>query len=135
MTVVRQTRALWRIGSLFGLLLLAVPLAQSAPKAVELDVVMVDYRFEPNHLTFQHGVRYQLHLQNKGKETHEFTAPVFLATAAIENPDILDNKRSELTLEPGESKDLFLTPRKPGKYDLRCADHDWNGMVGGITVR
>ena len=130
----RPTRALWRIGSLSGLLL-AVPLAQSAPKAVRLDVVMADYRFEPNHLMFQHDVRYQLHLQNKGKETHEFTAPVFLATAAIENPDILDNKRSELTLEPGESKDLFLTARKPGKYDLRCADHDWNGMVGGITVK
>ena len=130
----RRTRALRRIGSLFGLAL-AAPLAQSAPKPVKLAVVMVDYRFEPARLTFQHGVRYQLHLQNRGKETHEFTAPVFFAAAAIENPDILDNKRSEVTLEPGESKDLFLTPRKPGKYDLRCADHDWNGMVGGITVK
>jgi uncharacterized cupredoxin-like copper-binding protein len=131
---VRQTRALWRICGLFGLLL-AVPLAQSAPKAVKLDVVMVDYSFKPDHLTFQRGVRYQLHLENKGNETHEFTAPVFLAAAAIENPDILDNKRSEVTLQPGESKDLFLTPRKRGKYDLRCADHDWHGMVGGITVK
>jgi uncharacterized cupredoxin-like copper-binding protein len=131
---VRHTRALWRIGSLFGLLL-AAPLAQSAQKPVKLDVVMVDYSFEPDHLTFKHGVRYQLHLQNKGTETHEFTAPVFFATAAIENPDILDNRRSEVTLDPGESKDLFLTPHKRGKYDLRCADHDWNGMVGGITVK
>jgi uncharacterized cupredoxin-like copper-binding protein len=132
--MVRRICALWRVGSLFGVLL-AAPLAQSAPKAVKLDVLMADYRFEPDRLTFQRGVRYQLHLENKGKETHEFTAPVFLATAAIENPDILDNRRSELTLEPGESKDLFLTPRKRGKYDLRCADHDWNGMVGGITVK
>jgi uncharacterized cupredoxin-like copper-binding protein len=132
--MVRRICALWRVGSLFGVLL-AAPLAQSAPKTVKLDVLMADYRFEPDRLTFQRGVRYQLHLENKGKETHEFTAPVFLATAAIENPDILDNRRSELTLEPGESKDLFLTPRKRGKYDLRCADHDWNGMVGGITVK
>ena len=130
----RQTCALWRIGSLSGLLL-AAPLAQSAPKPVRLNVVTVDYSFKPNHLTFRRGVRYQLHLQNKGKETHEFTAPVFFATAAIDNPDILDNRRSEVTLEPGETRDLFLTPRKPGKYDLRCADHDWNGMVGGITVK
>lgn len=130
----RQTRALWRICSLFGLLL-AATLAQSAPNPVKLDVVMVDYEFRPDHLTFQRGVRYQLHLENKGKETHEFTAPTFFATAAIENPDILDNRRSELTLEPGESRDLFLTPRKRGKFDLRCADHDWNGMVGGITVK
>ncbi len=130
----RQTRALWRIGSLFGLLL-AAPLAQSAPNPVKLDVVLADYQFKPDHLTFQRGVRYQLHLENKGKEIHEFTAPTFFATAAIENPDILDNRRSELTLEPGESRDLFLTPRKRGQYDLRCADHDWNGMVGGITVK
>src|SRR5579885_3350708 len=99
--MVRRTCALWRVGSLFGVLL-AAPLAQSAPKTVKLDVLMADYRFEPDRLTFQRGVRYQLHLENKGKETHEFTAPVFLATAAIENPDILDNRRSELTLEPGE---------------------------------
>ena len=130
----RQTRALWRIGSLLGLLF-AAPLAQSAPKPVKLDVVLIDYSFQPDRLTLRRGVRYQLHLENKGKETHEFTAPVFFATAAIENPDILDNRRAEVTLEPGESRDLFLTPRKPGKYDLRCADHDWSGMVGGITVK
>ncbi len=130
----RQTRALWRIGSLLGLSF-AAPLAQSAPKPVKLDVVLIDYSFQPDRLTLRRGVRYQLHLENKGKETHEFTAPVFFATAAIENPDILDNRRAEVTLEPGESRDLFLTPRKPGKYDLRCADHDWNGMVGGITVK
>ena len=130
----RLTPALWRIGSLLGLLF-AAPLAQSAPKPVRLEVVLIDYSFQPDRLTFRRGVRYQLHLENKGKETHEFTAPEFLATAAIENPDILDNRRSEVTLEPGESRDLFLTPRKPGKFDLRCADHDWNGMVGGITVK
>jgi len=38
-------------------------------------------------------------------------------------------------VQPGESKDLFFTPHRPGTYDLRCADHDWNGMVGGITVK
>jgi plastocyanin len=27
-----------------------------------------------------------------------------------------------------------VTPGPPGTYDLRCADHDWDGMTGGITV-
>lgn len=130
----RQTRALGRIGCLFGLLL-AAPLAQSASKPVEVDVVMIDYSFEPDHLTFLHGVLYQLHLENHGNETHEFTAPVFFATATIDNPNVLDNKGSEVTLQPGEKKDIFLTPHKPGRYDLRCADHDWYGMIGGITVK
>lgn len=131
---VRQTRALWRIAGFFGLLL-AAPLAQSAPKPVKLDVVMVDYSFEPDRLILRHGVHYQLHLENHGKETHEFTAPVFFATATIDNAAVLDNDRSEVTLAPGDKKDVFLTPHEPGKYDLRCADHDWNGMVGGITVK
>ncbi len=96
---------------------------------------MVDYEFRPDHLTFQRGVHYQLHLENHGKETHEFTAPVFFATAKIDNPEVLNREHTEVLLQPGDKKDLFLTPTKPGTYDLRCADHDWYGMVGGITVK
>ena len=107
----------------------------AAANPVMINVVMVDYRFEPDHLTFEHDVHYQLHLENHGKETHEFTAPTFLATATIENPDVLNREHTEVLVDPGESKDLFFTAHRPGTYDLRCADHDWNGMVGGITVK
>jgi uncharacterized cupredoxin-like copper-binding protein len=116
-------------------ILLAGPLAAAQPKPVMIEVVMVDYRFDPDHLTFEHDVRYQLHLENRGKDTHEFTAPTFLATATIDNPDVLNREHTEVLVQPGESKDLFLTPHRPGTYDLRCADHDWNGMTGGITVQ
>jgi uncharacterized cupredoxin-like copper-binding protein len=126
-----------RIGALFRVLLIfgAASVAAAAPKPVRVDVVMVDYRFEPDHLIFQRDVAYQLHLENHGKETHEFTAPVFFATATIDNPGLLNADRSEVLMQPGDKKDLFLTPHKPGTYDLRCADHDWYGMVGGITVK
>lgn len=116
-------------------ILLAGPLAAAQPKPVMIEVVMVDYRFDPDHLTFEHDVRYQLHLENRGKDTHEFTAPTFLATATIDNPDVLNREHTEVLVQPGKSKDLFLTPHRPGTYDLRCADHDWDGMVGGITVK
>jgi uncharacterized cupredoxin-like copper-binding protein len=116
-------------------ILLAGPLAAAQPKPVMIEVVMVDYRFDPDHLTFEHDVHYQLHLENRGKDTHEFTAPTFLATATIDNPDVLNREHTEVLVQPGESKDLFLTPHRPGTYDLRCADHDWDGMVGGITVK
>jgi uncharacterized cupredoxin-like copper-binding protein len=116
-------------------ILLTAPWAAAEPKPVMVQVVMVDYSFEPDHLTFEHDVHYQLHLENHGKETHEFTAPTFLATATIDNPDVLNREHTEVLVDPGESKDLFLTPHRPGTYDLRCADHDWNGMVGGITVK
>ncbi len=112
----------------------ALCLGAAAPAPVTLNVTMIDYKFVPDHLTFKHGVHYRLHLENHGKETHEFTAPVFFAAAKIDNPDVLNRELTEVVMQPGDVKDVFLTPGKPGTYDLHCADHDWNGMVGGITV-
>jgi uncharacterized cupredoxin-like copper-binding protein len=113
---------------------MAASAIRSAPQTIKLDLFMIDYRFIPDHLTFQHDVHYRLHMENHGKETHEVTAPTFFATADIDNPDVLNREHTEVVMQPGETKDLFLTAHKPGTYDLRCSDHDWNGMVGGITV-
>lgn len=117
------------------LTMLVICCGAAAPEPVTVNVTMIDYEFVPNHLTFQHGVRYRLHLENHGKETHEFTAPVFFAAAKIDNPDALNGEHTEIVMQPGETEDVFLTPDKPGTYDLRCADHDWFGMVGGIAVQ
>ena len=121
-----------------GLTLIAIlidaPASQSETPAVKLDLTMIDYKFMPDHLTFKHDVRYQLHMENHGKETHEVTAPTFFGTAAIENLQVLNREHTEVVMQPGDVKDLYLTARKPGTYDLRCSDHDWNGMIGGITV-
>jgi hypothetical protein len=47
----------------------------------------------------------------------------------------LSNEHSEVLMQPGDKKNAFLTPHTPGTYDRRCADHDWDGMVGGIAVK
>lgn len=136
MIMMHHGRAGGRIAALAAALAgAALAGAAPAPAPVKVDVVMVDYEFQPDHLTFERGVYYQLHLENHGKETHEFTAPVFFATAKIDNPEVLNREHTEVLMQPGDKKDLFLTPTKPGTYDLRCADHDWYGMVGGITVK
>ncbi len=122
------------VAAIVALALLPALANAAAPDPVTVNVVMVDYRFLPDHLTLQHGMRYRLHLENHGKETHEFTAPIFFAAAKIDNPDVLNRERSEIVMQPGDVKDLFVTPGPPGTYDLRCADHDWDGMTGGITV-
>ncbi len=103
--------------------------------AKTVTLVMAEYKFDPDRLTFDRDVPYRLHLENHGKETHEVTAPTFFAAAAIANPDVLNRDRTEIVVQPGESKDLFFAAHKPGTYDLRCSDHDWAGMVGGITVK
>jgi plastocyanin len=113
---------------------LGAPASQSEPQPVKIDLVMIDYKFTPNHLTFKHDVHYRVHMENHGKETHEVTAPTFFATATIDNPEVLNREHTEIVMQPGDSKDLLLTAHKPGTYDLRCSDHDWNGMIGGITV-
>jgi uncharacterized cupredoxin-like copper-binding protein len=123
----------------YGPLLLAAivvdPAAlRAAPNAVTLSVDLVDDKFVPDHLILRHGVHYRLHLENHGKDTHEFTAPKFFASVTLDNPAALNREHTEVVLQPGESKDVFLTPQRPGTYDLICADHDWDGMTGGITV-
>jgi uncharacterized cupredoxin-like copper-binding protein len=127
--------AMIRSARLCLLIAAALVLGATAPAdPAVVNLVMIDYKFVPDHLTFEHGVHYRLHLENHGKETHELTAPTFFATAKIDNPELLNRERTEVVMQPGEVKDLFLTPGKPGVYDLRCSDHDWNGMVGGISV-
>ena len=108
--------------------------SHAEPRPVALAVSLIDDRFVPDHLVLRHGVHYRLHLENNGKDQHEFTAPKFFASVEIDNPAALNRERTEVVLQPGESKDVFLTPRRAGTYDLICGDHDWDGMTGSITV-
>ena len=123
------------VAAIVALMLLPVLSNAAVPEPVTVNVVMIDYKFQPDHLILQHGVSYRLHLENHGKETHEFTAPTFFAASKIDNPDVLNREHSEIVMQPGDAKDLLVTPGPPGTYDLRCADHDWDGMTGGITVQ
>ncbi len=95
---------------------------------------MVDDRFEPDHLTFHAGQTYALHLENHGKDMHEFTAPAFLKASTIKDTSKLASRGTDIVVQPGKSVTILLTAPPKGHYDLTCADHDWDGMVGDITV-
>jgi len=105
----------------------------SKPQIIRME--LADNRFIPDHLTFRHGVTYRLHLVNTGKDLHEFTAPQFFAAAVVRDPAKLANGGQEVVLHPGETAEIDLLPQRAGKYDLTCADHDWDGMVGSIEVQ
>jgi uncharacterized cupredoxin-like copper-binding protein len=102
--------------------------------AQTVTVVTTEYAFTPKSLTFHNGVIYRLHLDNRGKETHEFTAPEFFKAIRMRNPKVLDADRIEIVIQPGGHKDLFFVAKTPGSYELSCSDHDWAGMVGDITI-
>jgi uncharacterized cupredoxin-like copper-binding protein len=107
-------------------------LAQGQPTVVTVEAK--EYEFVPPDLHLQHGMRYDMHLQNVGKETHELTAPDFFKAAQIETPDVLSGEGREILVQPGEGKDLVFRAPAPGTYAMTCADHDWAGMVGKIVV-
>jgi uncharacterized cupredoxin-like copper-binding protein len=103
-------------------------------KAERIDVIMAEYHFIPDHLTFRRGIPYRLHLENHGKELHEFTAPEFFAAVAVHDPSVLWTGGHEVVVKPDASADVYLVPQQSGHYDLICADHDWAGMTGEIIV-
>jgi uncharacterized cupredoxin-like copper-binding protein len=120
-----------------ALLLTTAALAQPAVDwsgGEVVSVVMVDDRFVPDRLNLRHGVAYQLHLENHGKDLHEFTAPEFFADAVMEDPALLTNDSRQIVVEPGQGITLYLMPVAAGTFRLICADHDWDGMVGEIVV-
>ena len=99
-----------------------------------LTVVMVDNSFQPDHLTFQAGKAYELRLQNHGKDMHEFTAPAFWKAATVRDRQKLANGGTDVVVQAGQSVSILLIAPPKGHYNLSCADHDWDGMVGNITV-
>ena len=103
--------------------------------AVRVSVDLADYQFVPAHLTLQRGTVYRLHLRNVGKEMHEFTAPGFLAASLVQDSSKLANGGREVVLQPGASADIEVVPQRAGHFEIACADHDWEGMVGEIEVK
>ena len=104
-----------------SLVIVALSCCGLTPAPVRIDVTMTDYSFVPDYLTFEQGVNYRLHLENHGNDTHEFTAPVIFGTTGIGNPEALNRERSEVVVQPGDSKDVFLTPHSPGTYACAVA--------------
>jgi uncharacterized cupredoxin-like copper-binding protein len=129
----------WTLPALIVAWLVVVLMPRSAlavdwSKAREATVITVEYAFKPADLTFRRGVAYRLHLDDQGKETHEFTAPDFFKAIDMRDAKALNADRTEIVVQPGQKKDLYFVAKQTGSFDLRCADHDWAGMVGKITI-
>ena len=126
-----------KLAAAIGVLLAATGPAASADwsQAQPVTVTTAEYAFSPNHFVFKRGVAYRLHIDNtRGKEMHEFTAPEFFKSAEIRDPSLLNADKTEIEVAPGKTKDFYFVPQRPGRYPLRCSDHDWAGMTGQITV-
>jgi uncharacterized cupredoxin-like copper-binding protein len=119
-----------------ALLILAAPVALAAEwsQAQTVTVTTGEYEFSPKRLVLKGGVAYRLHIDNRGSEMHEFTAPEFFKAAEIRDARILNADKTEIEVPPGKTKDLEFVAPSAGRYPLRCSDHDWAGMIGEIVV-
>lgn len=106
------------------------------------EVVLSEYAFAPNSLTFEAGVPYRLILRNAGASGHTFVSERFFKSIAVRK--LQGPKKSydypyvqTIRLEPGQKKELQFLPMQRGTYPLHCSVplHESFGMTGTITVR
>ena len=103
-------------------LTLAFPAATLAADAAQtLTVVMVDNRFEPDHITFHAGQTYVLRLENHGKDMHEFTASAFLQGRHHQGQKQTGQQwhRHRRPARPDSHRDPDNTRQRPLRPDLR----------------
>src|SRR5260370_10900771 len=83
------------------IVLMAPAAAADWSQARSMTVVTSEYQFSPKTLAFKRGVAYRLHVENHGKELHEFTALEFFKSVALRNPAVLNADKTEAEIPPG----------------------------------
>jgi plastocyanin len=104
-------------------------------KAEHMTVIMTEYEFNPDRLTFRHGIPTRLRLVNNSASIHDFTAPDFFKTVDFRDPGVIGPSGIGIAVEPHRQKEVDLIARLPGQFGLICADHDWTGMTANISVQ
>lgn len=100
-----------------------------------------ELKFEPNHLDFTVGKRYNLRLINPSSVKHYFTAKDFadgIWSQKVEAGKVeIKGAIHELELKPGAEAQWVFIPLKEGNYNLRCtiAGHTEAGMTGEIAIK
>ena len=99
-----------------------------------------ELKFFPENIELETGKQYKLMLDNPSSVKHYFTAKDFADaswTKKVEAGKVeVKGAIHELELKPGAAAEWFLTPMKPGNYELHCSikGHAPAGMVGQIIV-
>ena len=123
----------------FAALLLAAPAsAQRQPEwrtAIETDVLLHPFRYEPRIIRLAAGRPVLLHFVNNGRAHLSFRAPRFFAEALIRQSDRRHLLNGGFRLRPGERLSIALVPA-PGRYGAQSSYllHRLRGMTARIIV-
>ena len=124
----------------FLALLLAAPgLAQPREPewriAVEHDVLLRPWAYEPRLIRLPAGQPVRLHFVNQSRATMAFSAPAFFRGARLRPRDADIARRGGFRLAPGERRSVALVAA-PGRYGARSSNlvHRLLGMSAEILV-
>jgi uncharacterized cupredoxin-like copper-binding protein len=108
-------------------------------RAERVDILLSEFEFAPNHLLFERGQPYRLHLENRGTGGHNFAAPLFFASVTLWEDPVAAEIRGNggVELARGGVKDVYFVPLQAGTFPLECSHllHPIFGMTGEIVVQ
>ncbi|MEO6093908.1 MAG: cupredoxin domain-containing protein [Novosphingobium sp.] len=101
-----------------------------------VEVSLSSFDFTPSTITLHAGQPYVLHLVDRARGGHDFTAREFFEAAQIAPQDAAKVAKGAVALHGGETATVHLIPA-PGTYKLVCSHfgHSMLGMKGVIVVR
>ncbi len=135
----KSMRRRWMLVFGFVLALAALSACSRQPTAsTELNVVLTDYKFEPDKLIIPPGQEITLHLTNKGAIEHELVIMKYGTTVGDSfGAEDEENIYWEIEVKPGESTTVtFTSPDVAGQYQFVCGieGHFTAGMHGTLTI-
>lgn len=117
-----------------ALILAAPALAAPANSPPRIDIALSNFDFAPSTLRLVAGQPVQLHLTNRSRGGHSFTAREFFSRARfVSGASAVRN--GEVNLRGHQQVDIVLVPAA-GDYPLKCTHsfHKMLGMKGRIIV-
>ena len=126
---------LWLL--LFGLLF-ALPASAEEPDwhaALEYDVLMRPFDYEPPTIRLTAGRPVKLRFINQGQATFSFSAEPFFRASQVRSGDLAIVADGQFEVAPGEQRVIALIPA-PGHYQARSSNlaHRMLGMSAEIIV-
>lgn len=130
-----KTTFVWVIA---GFLILSACSGGAAGPTTEIDVNLMDFKFEPSTFTVPAGQEITLNATNPGAVVHSFVIMKQGQSAGTEfTEEDRPNVYWDVEVEAGGSINTsFLAPEEPGEYEVVCLTpgHLQAGMVGKLSV-
>jgi uncharacterized cupredoxin-like copper-binding protein len=111
-------------------------------KPEKITVILSEFSFSPDALTFRAGQTYALKLFNPDPISHNFTSSTFFRAIAAYRLTMSDGEADmpvleSISLDSKETKILYFVAARPGSYALKCdvTLHATFGMTGEIAIR